>query len=573
MQSSALKARKPGIIRGAVNDISRLGRISAVLAKHGFGALFQGTGLSPRSPADKSPEELAENPSDTARRLRLVLEELGPTFVKLGQVLSTRPDLLPAAFILELAKLQDQSPPLDFEQIRAQVEDALGCELSSSFSEFHVEPLATGSIAQTHLAVTSDGVQVVVKVQRPGLDELIRSDLDLLRLLARFLEATIEEMSLYSPTGIVDEFELALLDELDFRVEAAHIRTFREQYAQQQDLWIPRVFEALSRRQVLVLERIVGVKITDIEPGSERGQRLALRLVELAYSMMFEHGVFHGDPHPGNLIACTDGRLGLIDFGLIGRLTQQQQDALMSLVISVASGDIDGVARAIMQIGRPLGRVPLREMREDIITIRNRYLRGSLEEVDVSALVMELLEAGQRHRIRIPPEYAILTKAAVSLEGIIRHLHPDIDIPSALSPYSRRLLIQRYGPQRLAPSLLNGALNAGSIMHDLPLQLTQFFMDLEYEGVRVHVDNPGLNELKSSLSNVALRLVMGMTASALILGAFLSMEGGSPTGWSYLAFLGALSILGVLLLWHALEGRIRKIRISPWVKVKRKRRE
>ena len=566
------RKRRRGLISYAVSDISRFGRITAVLIKHGFGQFAAKVGLTSDDPGSGSADDLLQDPHGTAERLRAVFEELGPTFVKLGQVLSTRPDMLPPAYITELSKLQDQSPRIEFDIVEAHLEEALGRPWKEVFKRLEPRELATGSIAQTHLAELPDGRDVVVKVQRPGLHDVIRSDLDLLRMFARFLEATIEEMGLYRPSDIVDEFERALNSELDFTVEASHLKIFTELCADRREIWIPEVIEA--HRTVLIMERIPGVKITDVEPETPRAKRLAMQLVDLAYSMLFDFGIFHGDPHPGNLLVTADDRIGLIDFGLIGRISRQQQDILVAMIIAIVAGDVDGIARSVMQLGRPMGRVPLREMRDDIAEIRGRYLRNSLGDIDVSQFILELLEAGQRYRIRVPADYAVLTKASVSMEGVIRHLHPSIDIPATLSPYSRKLLLARYGPDRLSQSLLTGALGVSGMVRELPGQLNQLLMDLEYEGLRVTVENEPLTDLRRSINVHGSKLSFAMLTSALTMSYFASAIFGAGPWATTSLIAGGLAVLLFIrvLLWHLLDGRRRKVRITPLLKFMKRTR-
>lgn len=568
----AMSRRRRSLWKVAVSDISRFGKISAVVFRHGFGQLAVQLGFTRNATEGMSSEELAADPTGTARRFRALLEELGATFIKLGQILSTRPDLLPEPFIQELSKLQDHVPPLSFEVVKEAIEKTLDKPLKGVFAEFDEAPLATGSIAQTHMArLAWGGDRVVVKVLRPGLEALIAADIDLLRMLASLLEATIEEMGLYTPSRIVEEFEDGLSRELDFHVEAASLKHFGELFANQPGVWIPKVYDAYSTDSMLVMEHIPGVKITELEPESERAQKIVLNLLDYSFSMLFEHGVFHGDPHPGNLLVTEDDRVGYIDFGLVGHLSRQQQDILIGLIISVVSGDADGIARAVLKMGRTEGRVPLNEMRQDIIDIRARYLQSSVGTIDLSAFTAELLEAGQRYQIRVNADYALLTKATVSVEGIIRTLYPSLDIPSALRPYARKLLVQRYGPQRLAQGLLSGALSVSGMMGDFPQQLTQLMMDLEHEGLRVQVENRGLSELKTSLKSLGARIVMGMLAAALTVCLYLELTRSPATSVSHswmvtvLAFLLG-GLLSMLILWHLFEGRVRKVRITPLVR-------
>lgn len=310
-------------------DLVRLGKIVGVLTRHGFHQFvgkrrlvrFLGKAFIP--PDD---EELAalEQPEMAALRFRKVLEELGPTFIKLGQVLSTRPDLLPRSFVTELERLQDDAPPVDFEEIRAVVESSLGRSLDEAFAHFKPTPLASASMAQVHVARTHEGDEVVVKVIRPDVAALIEADLDLMHLLARMLEAIFAEMELYAPGQLVETFDKALKTELDLGEEARVLQEFARNCAHIRDLAVPAVYPELSSAQVLTLELLRGEKVSRVETGSDEARRLIEIGLEATFQQIFEDGLFHGDPHPGNLMSLEDGRLGLIDFGLVGRLTPAQ---------------------------------------------------------------------------------------------------------------------------------------------------------------------------------------------------------------------------------------------------------
>ncbi len=573
VSSSNQRPRRRGLIGYAFSDISRFGQISRVLIRHGFGRAAKRVGIATREDADGvTAEDVANDPAGTARRFREVIEELGATFVKLGQVLSTRPDLLPPVYIDELSKLQDQSTSLSFDVVSGQIEEAFGRSLAEVFKRVERVPLATGSIAQTHLAELYDGQEVVIKVQRPGLDDIIRSDIDLLRLLAMVLEATIEEMGLYAPTSIVDHFDRALREELDFHVEAQHLELFADLVKDMPRLWVPKVYKEFSSKTVLVMERIPGVKVTSLEPGTQRAHLIATELLDLAYHMLFEFGVFHGDPHPGNLLVTEDDRIGLIDFGLIGRLSLKQRDTLVTMVISVVSGDIDGIARAVLQLGRPMARVPLREMREDIRAIRDRHLKNNLADVNMSHFVMELLEAGQRYRIAVPADYTVLVKASVSLEGIIRYLYPTLNIPEALGPYSKKLLLQRYSPQRLSQGVLTAALSASGMIHELPMQFSQLLMDMEYDGLRVRVESEALAEMRVVLNRLGTKVALGLVACGLIVGFFVATASGASSALVITTAVLAIGLVVNLLMLHALDGRPRKVRITPLMRLLRRAR-
>ncbi|HET6982454.1 MAG TPA: AarF/UbiB family protein, partial [Myxococcaceae bacterium] len=337
-----------------LQDLNRLRQIATIAARHGFADLLDRAGvfrlIGRREPVEPAPDTRA---ASTARRFRRMLEDLGPTFVKLGQVLSTRADLLPSEFILELRLLQDSVAPIPLDAVRAQIEAGLGRSPEDAFASIEREPLAAASIAQVHRATTRGGEPVVVKVQRPGIQTQIGSDLQVLRSLARLLEAVVEETGIYSPVGIVEEFDRAIREELDFVHEAENVRAFQETHRERKGVRIPRVHDELSSGTVLTLEYFGGVRLLEAELSAERRAELARVVLDTAFRQLFEDGLFHADPHPGNFLLLPDGDIGLVDFGLVGRLTKQMREQLVILIVAVALKDSDSVARLLYRIGAP----------------------------------------------------------------------------------------------------------------------------------------------------------------------------------------------------------------------------
>src|SRR3989440_12152668 len=372
----------------AVRDLQRLREISAVVVRHGFGELLDRSRLwdvlGRREPGERPSR--ADMRATSARRFRETLADLGPTFIKLGQILSSRPDLLPKDFIAELSELQDSAPPMSLETVLRLIEQGLGQPSAELFAHIDPEPLASASIAQVHRARVSDGESVVVKVQRPGIEEQIRSDTDLLFYLARFLEGVIEETGIYTPTGIVSEFRQAMLVELDFENEARNIEEFARNHADRPYVVIPELYGDLSSRTVITLQELRGVKLkTVLESGQSAGidrQQLARHVLEASFQQLFKDGLFHRDPHPGNIIVMEGNRIGLLDFGLVGRLTKQMQESMIVLVLAISLRDPDTVARLLYKVGVPDQRINLHHFRQAIHDILERYLGRKLSVVE-----------------------------------------------------------------------------------------------------------------------------------------------------------------------------------------------
>jgi ubiquinone biosynthesis protein len=530
------------VIRAAIQDLNRVRQIAVIAAKYGFADLIDRTGLRKQLP-DRPPEADATTRSmSVARRFRMMLAELGPTFVKLGQVLSTRGDLLPADFIEELSTLQDQVPPFGMEEVRAQVRAAFGQPLEQLYAEFDPTPLAAASMAQVHRAKTREGVEVVVKVQRPGITEQIRADLSVLHTLARTLEAVIEEVSVSSPTGIIEEFDRAVHDELDFLNEAANVRAFVRSHEGRANVRIPRVYDELTGRTVLTLEflRAPKLSIANLDDGARR--RLASIVLEEAFRELFEDGLFHGDPHPGNLLVYEDGPvLAIIDFGLVGRVTRQMQDALIQLILAIALRDSESLARQLYRLGTPDGRANLLQFKTDIDGILNAYLPTAIKDVNAKLLLRDLLNLAVKYRVRVPREYAILARAAVAIEGILRSLYPDMPIGEIFMPYAKKLLADRYDPAQLQGGAMKTLLRLQSAASELPLQLQQIMLDLESGKFTVTLNPNQMESLNNNLRALAVVAFAGLCACGFIIGTFIAF---APKQWE-VAGVPVLGVLGI----------------------------
>ncbi|MBA2662055.1 MAG: AarF/ABC1/UbiB kinase family protein [Bradymonadaceae bacterium] len=573
-------------VKTAVQDIRRLRDIASVLTRHGFSAVATKAGLgrfvSEREDDgdfEQATDLFGEDRSDTAVRFRQVLEDLGPTFVKLGQILSTRPDLIPSEFIEELKQLQDRVNPMPLEDVKAQINESLGKSVEDCFASFEEKPLAAASIGQVHRATTHEGQQCVVKVQRLGIREQIRSDLDLLYYLARFLEATIKEFELYTPTAIVKEFEGAILGELDFRGEARNIAEFGRNFSEVAEVSVPAVFEELSNSEILTMEFIEARKLSQIEGGTDEARLVLKHLLDAMVKMVLYDGFFHGDPHPGNILVHDDGRLVFIDFGLVGRLSAAQQDELISLILNVIAGDVDAISRTILRMGHPVGRVNLRAFRADVERIRDTYLLASLSDINVSRFVQEVMDAAQSHRIRLNPNYAVLTKSAMTIEGIMRTLYPDMDIMALGMPYARELAMRRFSAKKLVQSAVNTAVGFSGFVTQVPQQLDQVLMDLESGNLTITVRNESLDQMGTHLNTLGTRLFLGVIASgmAVVAALLIRTHDVSIFGVSLMLILGIMAAISASTLfwwalgWHVVgSGKGRKLRLAPLMRLLRR---
>ncbi|MFH1602631.1 MAG: AarF/ABC1/UbiB kinase family protein, partial [Pseudomonadota bacterium] len=415
-----------------IKDIGRLRTIIGVLVKYGFGEVVERLHLEDNIVVSL----LAKAPKDgekisTAQRLFLICEELGPTFIKFGQILSTRPDLVPAEVAEELSRLQDNVQPMPFAEVRQAVENSLGAPLDERFAAFDSEPLASASIAQVHRARLRTGEDVAVKVRRPGIVEIIDSDLNIIYFLARRLEAMAPEARMFDLSGIVHEFELAIRRECDFVNERRNVERFRRMFAGKEFVHIPQSFADYSSRDVLTLEYVSGVKISealDKLPGLDRNA-LAKHAVNIVFDMVLRHGFFHGDLHPGNVFVREDGTIIILDCGMTGRLTPKMRDRAIDVILAVLQRDWSAVAENFYEMVVHERPVNYAAFEADVVDVMERYfVDRTLAEVEVGGFFMELAQGAIRHQLKMPPDYTMMFKALLTMEGVGKRLAPDLDV-------------------------------------------------------------------------------------------------------------------------------------------------
>ena len=571
----------------AVRDLGRLREITSVLVRHGFGEVVAraGFGRKPRkgtasdSPpskgaADEAPEistdELAKGEEEktrttTAVRVRLVLQDLGPSFIKLGQIASTRPDLLPPDVITELKKLQENVPPVPFEDVKKVIEVSLGLPLEKAFVSFDEAPLAAASIGQVHRAVlaTPEGdVQVVVKVQRPNVGDTVQRDLELLHIMAATLERALPETRVYSPIGLVQQFDRSITAELNFTIEGENGERFAKNFEgtpQGALATFPKVYKQASSKHVLALEFFDGLKVDKAVAAGVDGKQVAKNAVGVVIKMVFEDGFFHADPHPGNIIILprpdwAHPVIGLIDLGMVGRLSPELRDRTVDLMVAAVRKDAYGVADALYQIGRPTKKVDMREYRTEVALLAEKYLGRPLKEIDLSSMLRDLAGGAMKYGIEIPTDFMLVGKAIMTLEGIGKQLDPDLDVFGEAQPYFLDILKKRYSPQRLGNELIRGVEQLSRAGYDVPLQAREILEDLRLGRLVVKTADPGLPVASDRLGR---RLFSGLVvASTTLSGALLLPH-------QMAASLALFVVAGLILVLHVVRDRRRARQLTP----------
>jgi len=534
-----------------VHDLGRIRRITAVLARHGFGGLVDGS----FSGAGADDAQAADTGAPWAVRLRQVVIELGPTFVKMGQVLSVRPDILPAALLVEFQKLQDEVPPVSWDQARAVLEAELGAPLETAFSSVEPEPVASASIAQVHLGVRQDGRPVAVKIQRPGIREVIESDLHILYSTARVLEGRLALPGVYTPVAIVQEFEAAIHQELDFFQEARHAERFGGNFIDHPDVVAPAIHRDLSSSKVLVMDRVHGRALSALQPGDDGVEHAMDVLVEATLTQVFEHGFFHGDPHPGNVLLQDNGRLAFLDFGLCGTLTSEMRDTIVTIFVALVFRDADTVAHSAYRVGAVEGRIDLRDFRGEIARLMDKYHGASLQDLSQSSTLLEFIEVATRYRIRLPPEYAVLARAASLVDGTLRRLIPEADIIERVEPHARRLMARQLSPDKLSADALKLLVQAQANLKGLPAQLDQVLTDLERGRLELVTLDPDAERLRRAIAAAGIQVGLATCAGAALIAGAVLIEGWGPllAGAPLARWLGLLLLVGAVGTWWALS--------------------
>jgi ubiquinone biosynthesis protein len=524
----------------AFRDLDRLRDITTVLMRHGFGEIVQRLGLDTLLPGRLSNPE--QHTTSFGQRLRFVLQDLGPSFVKLGQIASTRADLVPAEVITELKVLQNDVKPVSWDEIRAEIEDDLGAPIAELFESIDEVPLASASIAQVHRGRLREGdevLDVAVKVQRPKIRDTVARDIDLLYWLARGLERTVPESRTYSPVDLVAEFERSIVAELDFGQEADHAERFAKNFEGDVRVRFPKIYRRRSGRRVLSLEFFDGKHLDRAIAEGWDGKKIATMSVGVVIKMIFEDGFFHADPHPGNIMVLgtpSDPVLGLLDLGLVGHLSGPIRDKALELMVAAAREDFDAVADSLHALGRPTRKVDMKVFRNDVTTMGRKYIGRKMAEVQASMLVHDLIWGAVKHGIDMPPDFVMVGRALMTMEGTGRQIHPELDLLAEARPYFFRLIAQRYSPDRLSQDLFRSAMRMSGMAGQMPEQVSEILDDVRKGHLTLKTSDP---ELSPVFDRLGRRVYTGLTVSALVLGGALMVS----TARGYGVWLGVAMLL------------------------------
>ncbi|HSC51390.1 MAG TPA: AarF/ABC1/UbiB kinase family protein [Gaiellaceae bacterium] len=548
-------------------NLSRISEIAQVAVRHGFGYFFEKHRLTDLLPGRPKIDPEAESPSERGRHLREMLDELGPTFVKFGQLLSTRPDVVPPDIVTELQKLQDAVTPFPYEDVERVIREELELSVEQLFTEFDPTPVAAASIGQVHRATLPNGRHVAVKVQRPNAPRQVEADLALMYQAARLVRERVKALEFIDPRQLVDEFARSIRQELDYRLEARNAEAFHHDFSGHPHVHIPRVYWSYTRSRVLTLERLEGFQLADLPLDAwqmEERRRLAYLLTETWMTMIFRHGFFHGDPHPANVFVLGDAEhIGLVDFGQVGKLSDQDMSKLTRLFIDAANERIEQLPRRLADLGVRYDREREDDFVAELRELYARYYGASLAEIDPLQVIREAFQLIYRLNLRLPTRFVMLDKAIATLASVGVDLYPDFNVFEVARPYARSLMLERYTPQRVLKRARTEGIELARIARDMPFQVHDFLEEIRDGQIEVGFVHKGLDEFMRKLDVafnrlvIALIVVGGLIGSSLI-GAF-ATHGPQIVGVNYLSFVGFVlsGLLGIWLLWGVIRsGRL-----------------
>jgi ubiquinone biosynthesis protein len=540
-------------------NLKRLREIINVLVKYGFEYLVYKINLTYLIPFRKRIKlrEHREEKFDIGEKLRLIFEELGPTFIKFGQILSLRTDIFPESITAELSKLQDEVKPFPYKDVKSIIEKEYKCKLEEIFSSFDEVPYASASIAQVHFATLKVLKQkVIVKVQRPHIEEEIKEDIDILYYLAHLIESYFPEIKVYNPLGIVEEFAKAIHKELDFTYEISNANRFKEIFKKSEKVYIPKVYYEYSSKRVLVMEYLDGFKITSYDRLKKSEKILvALALIDAYYTMVFESGFFHADPHPGNILVLKENKIGFIDFGMVGYLDNEILKKLAYLFLSLVEKDLD--LEKYGYLGIIAEYEENAEYEKEAIELLNRYRSFPLQKIDIGNVIRELSELARRYNFRFPRELVLLSKTLLTIERLVRDLNPEFNFVSAGEPFARKFIERNLQVKVVLKEVERNILLLYSFLRDLPKELSNIFKKIKKGNLKIEFEHVGLEPLISEIDKATNRLAFSFIIGALIIGSSIitySSFGpkifGLPAygmiGYLIAAFLGLWLIIAII---------------------------
>jgi len=529
----------------------RTGEILGQVAAHGFGSLLDRKERSRRRPALPT----AATQDSRWARVRRLLESLGPTFVKMGQMFSNRPDLLPEELLVELRKLQDRVPGFPYEQVREILADQYSRPVEEVFASFEPVPVASASVAQVHVARLADGRRVAVKVLRPDIESQIATDLEILAHVGPWFERLILRSDVLDTKAIIQDFSRNLLRELDFRQEALHLDRFASSFEGDTDILVPRVVRSLSGPRVLVMDYIDGIHPLDWEGYARAGldrKVIAERGARLLLKQIFVHGFFHADPHPGNLLILPDGRVCFLDFGLMGVLPNRHREKLEQMLLAVTRGDGPGLAAALLALGGQNAPADPQAFEDDVEALLVGISHVPLSKINLTDFLERAVSLLLVHRLNLPPNLYLLVKALLTIEGFARQLDPGFDLIGVLEPFVRQGLAGRMDPLKAGSRGAESALGYLSLAADLPQEIRLSLQQLRQGRLKIEFQGDDLEKILHKADKISNRLSFSLVVTGGLVASAMALQSKIPPLWNDIPVIAIIGFTGSFVLGFAL---------------------
>jgi ubiquinone biosynthesis protein len=564
-----LSIRKIGVVGRTYRNLNRYRQILAILFKFGFGDLIDllkidqyiEVGLQLISKNRRHPLEKLSR----AERVRMAFEELGPTYVKLGQILSTRPDLIPVDFTQELSKLQDKVPPFSFDAVKMTIEEEFGKPLKELFAFINETPFASASIGQVHSAKLEDGEMVAVKVQRPGIKKIIEVDLEIMLHMATLVERNIKEMALYRPVKIVEEFARTLEREIDYTIEAGSMERFERYFLDDPNVYIPKVYREMSTDRVLTMELVDGIKVSEsdkLESAELDLKKITARGADFYLKQVFVFGFFHADPHPGNIFILPENIICLIDFGMTGAVNRETREDFVDLIDGVIHRNEAKVTQVLLKLTHWEEEPHVKELERDVSDFMGQHLHKPLKDIEIGKLLNNLLELVSRHRLMIAPDIFLMMKTLTMMEGVALALDPDFDMIARAEPFIKRIKLARFHPGRIADDMLQLGSQLLVFGRQFPKDILEITRLMRQQKLSLKMEHKGFETMLSTHDRISNRISFSIIIAALIIGSALIVISEIPPLFYGISLIGIIlfstaAIMGIWLLIAILrKGRL-----------------
>jgi len=561
-----LSIRKIEAFGRTYRHLNRYRQILGILIKYGFGDILEQlnieqyieTGLTFIS---NKRNETHSHKQTRAKRIRMALEELGPTYIKLGQVLSTRPDLLPISFIDEFSRLQDNVKPFPFEDVEKILSTAFNKPVEDIFKSFDKTPIASASIGQVHKALLKNNEVVAVKIRRPGIRDIIEVDLEIMLHLAMLMESNIEEMALHRPVKIVEEFARLLEKELDYKVEAASVERFSRQFFDNPAIYIPKIFNSLTTDRVLTMEFIEGIKITNVEELKKAGldrKKIVSSGADLFLRQIFDHGFFFAVPHPGNILVLKKNIICLLDFGMVGTVDRYKKWDFVNLVYNVVNQDEVRTTQILLKLTSREQEPDIRFLERDVSELMGQYLNKPLKDIEISRLLRQMLELMSNYHLRLSPDILLMIKVLSTIESTARFLDPDFDMVSKIAPFIKREKAARYHPGRVAEDIFSLSSDLLHFMYQFPKDALEVVSLLKKQQLSVKIEHHGLEKLVETHDRISNKISFAIIIASLIIGSSIIVIAKIPPLLYGISLIGivvfiAAAVMGIWLIFAILR--------------------